>query len=177
MIFIEETIDSEMIYEGKVINLRKDKVKVISGESYREVIEHKGAVCVLAMTDDNKIVMVKQYRKPAKRVMLEIPAGKIDEGEKPLDAAYRELKEETGFTPKEIKELFSFYPAVGYSEEVIYLYIARGLEPGETDFDETEAIDIEFMDLEILYQMVVDKKIQDGKTIMAILYGKLNLAI
>lgn len=177
MVFIEETLGTERIYEGKIINLRKDKVKVVSGVGYREIVEHPGAVVILAVNDDNKIVMVKQFRKPANKVMLEVPAGKIDPGEEPLEAAIRELREETGYTSSEIVKLFSFFPSVGYSEEVLHLYLAKGLKPGKTDFDDNEAIDVELWDLNRLYQMIKDDEIQDAKTMIAILYGKLNLEI
>lgn len=169
MTFEEKTISTEKIYDGVVINLRKDKVTVENGTSYREIIEHNGGAVIAALTDENKMVMVRQYRKPAERVMLEVPAGKIDAGENPLTTAVRELKEETGYTAKNIEFLSVFFPSVGYSEEKLYLYMATGLTPGETDFDENEAIDIEEMDIEQLYQMVLNGEICDGKTIIAVL--------
>ena len=123
MTFEEKTISSERIYEGAIINLRRDEVTVQNGTSYREIIEHNGGAVLAAVTDEGKMVMVRQYRKPAGRVMLEVPAGKIDSGEEPLSAAIRELKEETGYTATEVKFMTSFYPSVGYSEEVLYLYL------------------------------------------------------
>ena len=114
MTFEEKTISSERIYEGAIINLRRDEVTVQNGTSYREIIEHNGGAVLAAVTDEGKMVMVRQYRKPAGRVMLEVPAGKIDSGEEPLSAAIRELKEETGYTATEVKFMTSFYPSVGY---------------------------------------------------------------
>ena len=99
MTFEEKTLNSQRIYEGKIINLRKDQVTVSNGTSYREIIEHNGGAVLAAVTEDEKMVMVRQFRKPAERMMLEVPAGKIDPGEQPLEAALRELKEETGYTP------------------------------------------------------------------------------
>ena len=103
MTFEEKTLKSERIYEGAIINLRRDKVTVQHGTSYREIVEHNGGAVLAAVTDRGRLVMVRQFRKPAERVMLEVPAGKIDPGEKPEEAAVRELKEETGYLDWEFK--------------------------------------------------------------------------
>lgn len=172
MTFEEKTISSERIYEGKIINLRRDKVTVKSGTSYREIVEHKGGAVLVAITDDKKLVMVRQYRKPAGRVVFEVPAGKIDGKEDPEVTAKRELKEETGYTASNIKYLTEFYTSVGYSEEILYLYLCTGLKPGETDFDENESLDIEEWDIDELHEMVMDGSIKDSKTIIAIQFAK-----
>ena len=125
-----------------------------------------------ALTEDKKLVMVRQYRKPADKVMLEVPAGKIDPGEMPLEAAVRELKEETGYTASKVEFLTEFYPSVGYSEERLYLYLCTGLTPGETCFDENEAIEIEEIDLDRLFKMAMSGELDDAKTIIAILMVK-----
>ncbi len=169
MTFEEKTLETQRIYEGAIINLRRDKVTVENGTSYREIIEHNGGAVLAAVTDEGKMVMVRQYRKPAERVMLEVPAGKIDAGETPLETARRELKEETGYTPSKVEYLTEFYPSVGYSEEVLYLYLCTGLEAGETCPDENEALDILEMDIEELHQMVMRAEIRDAKTIVAIM--------
>lgn len=169
MTFEEKTLESQMIYEGAIINLRRDKVTVEKGTSYREIIEHNGGAVLAAVTDEGKMVMVRQYRKPAERVMLEVPAGKIDPDETPFETACRELKEETGYTPGEVKYLTEFYPSVGYSEEVLYLYLCTGLTAGETCPDENEALDVLEMDVEELYGMVMRAEIRDAKTIIAIM--------
>lgn len=169
MTFEEKTLDTQRIYEGAIINLRRDKVTVENGTSYREIIEHNGGAVLAAVTDEGKMVMVRQYRKPAERVMLEVPAGKIDAGETPLETARRELKEETGYTPSEVEYMTEFYPSVGYSEEVLYLYLCTGLTAGETCPDENEALDILEMDIDELYQMVMRAEIRDAKTIVAIM--------
>ena len=172
MTFEEKTIKSERIYEGAIINLRRDKVTVQNGTSYREIIEHNGGAVLAAVTNEGKLVMVRQYRKPASRVMLEVPAGKIDKGESAESAAKRELKEETGYTAGNIEFLMQFYPSVGYSEEILYLYLCTDLTPGETNFDENEAIDIEEYEIAELQEMVMAGKIQDAKTIIAIMAVK-----
>jgi len=169
MTFEEKTLETQRIYEGAIINLRRDKVTVENGTSYREIIEHNGGAVLAAVTDEGRMVMVRQYRKPAERVMLEVPAGKIDAGETPLETARRELKEETGYTPSKVEYLTEFYPSVGYSEEVLYLYLCTGLEAGETCPDENEALDILEMDIEELHQMVMRAEIRDAKTIVAIM--------
>ena len=102
MIFEEKTLKSERIYEGAIINLRRDKVTVLHGTSYREIVEHNGGAVLAAVTDEGKMVMVRQFRKPAERVMLEVPAGKIDPGEKPEETARRELAEETGYHARHV---------------------------------------------------------------------------
>ncbi len=172
MTFEEKTIKSERIYEGKIINLRKDKVVVMHGTSEREIVEHNGGAVLAAVTPEGKLVMVRQYRKPAGRVMLEVPAGKIDPGEKPEVTAARELKEETGYTAGKVEYLMDFYPSVGYSEEVLYLYLCTELTPGDTNFDENEAIDIEEYEIDELHDMVMRGEIHDAKTIIAILAVK-----
>ena len=172
MTFEEKTLKSEKIYEGTIINLRRDKVTAQGGTSYREIIEHNGGAVIAALTEDKKLVMVRQYRKPAGKVMLEVPAGKIDKGEKPLEAAVRELKEETGYTAEKVEFLTEFYPSVGYSEERLYLYLCTGLTPGETCFDENEAIEIEEIDLDRLFKMAMSGELDDAKTIIAILMVK-----
>ncbi len=172
MTFEEKTIKSERIYEGAIINLRRDEVTVQNGTSMREIIEHNGGAVPAAVTSEGKLVMVRQYRKPAGRVMLEVPAGKIDPGESAEAAAKRELKEETGYTAGKIKFLMQFYPSVGYSEEILYLYLCTDLTPGETNFDENEAIDIEEYEINRLHKMVMDGDVQDAKTIIAIMTVK-----
>ncbi|MCT4606798.1 MAG: NUDIX hydrolase [Marinisporobacter sp.] len=173
MIPNEITIKSEQIFEGKMINLRVDTVSLPGEkEATREIVEHPGAVAVVPITEDNKIIMVKQFRKPVERILLEIPAGKIDKGEAPLVCAKRELKEETGYESKDIKFLFSFYTSAGFSNEVIHLYLAKDLVSGEACPDEDEYIELEYMKINELVKMIYDGKIKDSKTIMAILAVK-----
>lgn len=170
MVFEEKTISSEMIYKGRILNLRKDKVHVKDNQtSYREIIEHNGGVALAAVTDEGKLVMVRQYRKAAEKAVLEVPAGKIEIGEDRMLTAKRELKEETGYTAENFLHLTSFYSSIGYSTEVVHLYLATKLTPGETDFDDNEAIDILEYDVSALKSMVLNAEIEDAKTIVAIL--------
>lgn len=176
MIFEETTISSEMIYEGRILNLRKDKVHVKDDKtSYREIIEHNGGVALAAVTPEGKMVMVRQFRKAAEKAVLEVPAGKIEKNEDHKLTAERELKEETGYTAGKIEYMTSFYSSIGYSTEVIYLYFATDLTPGETEFDESEAIEIIEYDLPELKHMVFSGEIEDAKTIAAILMAEAYL--
>ncbi len=169
MIVEEKTISNERIYDGVILNLRRDKVTVKGGKtSYREIVEHPGGVVIAAVTPEGKIPMVKQYRKAAEKAVLEIPAGKLEKNEDPSEAGLRELKEETGYTAKTIDYVNSFYSSIGYSDEVLHLYIARDLTPGETEFDDNEAIDIYEYSIDELLEMIFDRTIEDAKTIIAI---------
>ena len=176
MTFEEKIIESELIYKGAILNLRRDKVTVLNGESYREIIEHNGGAVLAAITDEGKMVMVRQFRNPAQRVVFEAPAGKIDPGEAPEITAARELKEETGYIAGNVKFLTDFYPSVGYCEEKLYLFLCTDLKPGDTDPDENECLDIEEWDIEELYNMVITGQIHDAKTIIAIFMAREEIA-
>ena len=177
MIIEEKTISSEMIYEGAILNLRRDKVTVKDGRTaYREIIEHNGAVALVPVTEDGRVVMVRQYRKACEKALLEIPAGKIDTGEAPLDCAVRELKEETGYTAAEVELMSEFYVACGYSGEKISIYLCTGLTAGDTAFDDDEALDIVEMPFDELCRMCADNELEDSKTIIGILMAKERLA-
>jgi len=170
MTTVENTISSEMIYEGKILNLRRDKVTIKNGgTSYREIVEHNGGVIILGITDEGKIPMIRQYRKPAEQVMFELPAGKLEKGEDPAKAAIREFKEETGYTAGNLRFITAFYPTVGYSEEVLHIFFADDLTAGDTAFDENESIEIEEYLPETLYELIDAGDINDGKTLIALL--------
>ena len=175
MIFEEKTLDSRRVYEGRIINLRVDKVTVLNGTSTREIVEHNGGSVIAAVTDDNNIIMVKQFRKPMEGPVLEVPAGKLDGGEDPAYAARRELSEETGYTAGRLEKLTEFYPSVGYTTEVLHLYLATDLIPGDTHPDENEVLEVMEMDLEDVYQMIMDGKVHDGKTIAAVMMAREKL--
>jgi len=170
MITKEKTLSSEIIYEGAILNLRKDKVTVKDGRtSYREIVEHNGGVVILGVTGSGRIPMIRQYRKAAEQIMFELPAGKLEKGEDPMEAAIRELREETGYTAGRIRHAASFYPTVGYSEEILHVYFAEDLTAGDTDFDENESIDIEEFVPEKLYELIDAGCMNDGKTLIALL--------
>lgn len=172
MIFEEKTISSEYKYKGKILNLRVDKVTAPKGEATREIVEHNGGVGLLAITDEGKIVMVRQYRYAAGEAALEIPAGKLEEGENPMEAAIRELKEETGYSAGKVQFLFSYYNSIGYSGELMHTYLFTGLIPGEQHFDDDEAIEVEEYTPDEMVEMVRDGRIFDGKTIVAAYFLK-----
>jgi ADP-ribose pyrophosphatase len=172
MIVEEKTLESERIYDGKILNLRRDKVVSRSGSSYREIVEHDGGIVIIGLTDEGKVPMVRQYRKTAERAVLEIPAGKLEKGEDAAEAAAREFREETGYTAARIKYLFEGYSSIGYSTEILRFYLAEGLTAGDTDFDENEAIDSEEYTPDELYSMAMNGDLIDQKTIIAALTAR-----
>lgn len=166
----ETTLGSCRVFEGKIINLRVDEVELPNGKrATREVVEHPGAVAVAALTEKGEIVLVRQFRKPAEEVLLEIPAGKLDPGEKPLDCVRRELMEETGITAECIKPLLSYYTTPGFSNEVIHLFLATGLRRGEAAPDKDEFLEVTYLPLSEALRLVREGKIRDAKTIIGIL--------
>ena len=170
MIIEEKTLSSERIYEGAILNLRKDKVTVKDGRtSYREIVEHNGGVIILGITDEGKIPMIRQYRKPTNSIVFELPAGKLEKDEDPTEAALRELKEETGYSAGRIRYITAFYPTVGYSEEILHIFFAEDLIAGDTDFDDNESIEIEEYYPEELYSLIDSGEMNDGKTLIALL--------
>jgi len=167
---MEETVSSEEIYDGKVVHLYKDVVRLINGKTaVREVIRHVGAVAIVAMTDEGEALMVRQYRYPFGRALLEVPAGKLDPGEPPEDCARRELSEETGAAAETLTYIGDFYPSVAYLDENIRLFVAKGLTFGDAHTDEDEFLNLEKIPLKTLVQMVLRGEIRDGKTQAAIL--------
>ncbi|SFA72594.1 ADP-ribose pyrophosphatase [Lentibacillus halodurans] len=171
--FEEKTIRTETIYDGKVVKLQVDDVTLPDGKtSKRELIKHAGAVGIIPITKDHKIVFVEQYRKPLEKSLVEIPAGKLEEGEDPLVTALRELEEETGYTASSPKFITSFYTSPGFADEIMYLYMAKDLEPIEHPAagDDDEFIELIELTLDEAKQYVKDKKIHDAKTNYAILY-------
>lgn len=172
----EKTVDTKRIYEGKIINLRVDKVLLPNGrESVREVVEHHGAVAVVPVTADRMVYMVRQFRYPFDETVLEIPAGKLDPGEQMWDAANRELEEEIGMKAEELVYIGDLRPSVAYLTEVIHMFAARGLRETRQHLDEDEFLEIETYPLDALVEMILENKISDSKTIAAILKTKLLL--
>lgn len=176
----EKTIRSEKIFSGNVIRLFLEDVELPNGKtSKREIVKHPGAVAILAITDENKIVMVEQYRKALERTIIEIPAGKLEKGEEPAACARRELEEETGYGCGSLEWLTSFYTSPGFSDEIVHIYMAKGLEKIENSasLDEDEFVNIEEMTLEEALQSIKEQKIYDAKTVFAVQYMQLQEAI
>ena len=171
----EKQINAEYLYKGKIINLRKDTALLPNGKTaLREVVEHPGGVCVAALTDDNEVLLVKQFRYPYSETILEIPAGKRDsKDENPLDCGIRELREETGAIAQNIFPLGELYPTPGYCGEIIWLFGATGLTFGDNDLDEDEFLEVEKIPIEKAVEMIMTGKIKDAKTQSAILKLKL----
>ncbi|MDF2671252.1 MAG: ADP-ribose pyrophosphatase [Paenibacillus sp.] len=166
--FQEVTIKSEPIFKGKIISLQVDTVELPNGKTAtREIIKHPGAVAVIALHEDRMIV-VEQFRKPLERSLVEIPAGKLDEGEAPIDAARRELEEETGFSAGSLRPVCSFYTSPGFADEILHLFLAEQLTPGELRPDEDEFLDIQSITQEEAKQFIADGRIRDAKTITAV---------
>ena len=167
---IEEMVSSEEIYSGKIVRLYRDTVRLPNGrQAIREVMRHAGAAAVVPLTDDGNVILVRQYRYPFAQVMLEIPAGKLDAGEDPLQCARRELMEETGLEAREFVSLGVYYPSVAVMDEVIHLYLARNLTKGETNLDADEFLHVEQRPLKDVVEQVMRGEIPDGKTQTAIL--------
>lgn len=174
---VETTVASEEIFDGQVVHLYKDDISLPNGKpATREVIRHVGAVAIVPMTEDGKVIIERQFRYPLNRVITEIPAGKLDsKSEDRLSAAKRELEEETGYLADEWIELGDYIPAAAYCDEVITMYLAKGLHMGTRNLDEDEFLNIATVSLEELVEDVMRGKIADGKTQAAILKAYLYL--
>lgn len=173
--FTEKTLKSNKIFDGKIISLQVDDVELPNGEkSKRELVKHPGAVAIIPMTADGKIIFVKQYRKPLEKTLLEIPAGKIEPNEAKEMTAMRELEEETGYTAKQLEYVTSFYTSPGFADELIHLYYTDELTELEEKVagDEDEFIEIVPLTLEEANNYAKEQKIQDAKTAYALLYLK-----
>lgn len=166
----EKTIESELLLKGSVFNVRRHKVTAKDGKiAIRDIVEHNGGVAICALTPENKLLMIRQFRKAAEAVVWEIPAGKAELGEASVNTAIRELKEETGYSGENFEFLTKFYGTIGYNNEIIEIFKARATEKGDTDFDEHEAIELYEMELSQLLDMIDRGEIIDAKTIVGIL--------
>ena len=167
----EKMVSSEEIFDGKILHVMRDTVQLPDGSgSFRELIRHVGAVCIVPATEDGKVYVERQYRYPVDRVITEIPAGKLDSREEDrLEAAKRELREETGLTADEWIDMGNCYSAAAYSDETITMYLARGLHKGEQALDKGEFLNVILLPLEELVRQVMEGEIPDGKTQIAVL--------
>ncbi|WP_442594688.1 NUDIX hydrolase [Neobacillus sp. D3-1R] len=173
----EKTIKTEKIFDGRVISLQVEEVELPNGKtSKREIIKHPGAVAILPITNEGKIVMVEQYRKALERTIVEIPAGKLERGENPKNCALRELEEETGYICENLDWLISFYTSPGFADEVVHLYVATGLSKKENaaSLDEDEFVNLLEITLPEAKQYIEEQKIYDAKTAYAVQYLELK---
>ena len=165
----EHKLSSEMKFAGKLIKVTYDIADVNGKEAWREVVHHPGASAVVAIDEENRIIMEKQFRYALNDYLLEIPAGKLDAGEDPLVCAKRELEEETGIIASEWISLGTIATSPGFCNEVIHLYVAKGLSKGQIHWDEDEYVEVERYTFDELLQCINDEKIKDSKTLSALL--------
>jgi ADP-ribose pyrophosphatase len=167
----EPTVRTETVFSGRLIEVRTVTVRLPNGPTTdREIVVHPEVVAVLPLLDDGRIVLVRQFRKAAERVLLEVPAGGIDDGESPEDAVRREMVEETGYRVGSVKKLSSFYTSPGFTTELMHLYEARGLQPG-TPTEETDQIEVVLMTPEAALERVESDDVADAKTLLALKYA------
>ncbi|MBQ9411911.1 MAG: NUDIX hydrolase [Oscillospiraceae bacterium] len=177
MDYSEKLLAQEEIFEGKVIHVHRDTVLLPDGsQSFREIVDHHGGVGVLPVDDKGNVCCVRQFRYAFGEHVLEMPAGKLEAGEDPLECAVRELGEETGFTAEHITELGHFYPTPGYCREILHLYLATGLKPGQAHLDQGEFLDVEWHSLDELEGMAMRGELRDAKTMISVLMAKRILA-
>ncbi|ANZ61767.1 ADP-ribose pyrophosphatase [Secundilactobacillus paracollinoides] len=174
----ERVISTEKIYDGAIINVERETVELPDGhQSYREIVRHAGAVAVLAITDDNKVILVKQWRSPIAKPTLEIPAGKLDDRDNgdALHAVNRELNEEIRLQATQLKKVTGFYSSVGFSDEYMTLYVAKDLKPvaDELPRDPGEDLNVKAYSLDELKALMATGEIEDAKTTMAVWYFEL----
>ena len=169
----ETVLASERVYEGRILNLRVDEIRTPTGvEALREIVENGGAVAMVALDDQQQVILVRQYRHAVRSLVIEIPAGKLDGDEDPLEGAQRELREETGYRAGRFDRLGSFYPAPAWSTEFVYLYLVTDLTPGPTNPEADEAIELLLVPLAEAIEMIHSGAIIDGKTIAALLLAQ-----
>ncbi|MDG0842499.1 NUDIX hydrolase [Staphylococcus equorum] len=175
MKLFEKTLHKESIYKGAIIDLEVHDIELPDGQtSKRELVFHNGAVAVCAINLDNQVILVRQFRKPAEKTLLEIPAGKLEINEERESAAKRELEEETGYIAEDLELITEMYGSPGFSNEKISIYLAKDLKIGEMNLDDDEFIEIETYDIEEITSMLQNQEIEDAKTIIALQYLLLN---
>lgn len=169
--FEEKQKSSRLIFDGTVLHVYRDEIYLPNGkEGYREFCRHNGAVCVVPVTDEGEVILVRQYRYAVGQMMLEIPAGKLDTpDEDPTSAALRELREETGATCRSLTYMGVYFPSPAILTEKIHVYLAEGLEFGENDLDDDEFLEVLRIPMDKLVDMIVKGEVPDGKTQMAVL--------
>ncbi|HQR35573.1 MAG TPA: NUDIX hydrolase [Blastocatellia bacterium] len=173
-----QLIESEKIFTGVVFAIERDRLKEENGfEIVREVVRHPGGAGCLPLFDDGRVALVKQYRHPARCELLEIPAGKIEAGETPMESAARELEQEIGFRAGRIEHLADFYSTPGFCEERLYVYLATELTPVEQNLDHDEFVEIVYLPLAEAVAMAARNELEDSKTIIALLLAAQRVGI
>lgn len=171
----EETVASQRAFDGRLVKVRVDTVRLADGsEARREVVEHPGAVAVLPVLDDGRVILERQWRQPVGEALWEIPAGTLTPGEAPEDCARRELAEEIGYAPGGLERLTSVFLAPGYSSEMIHLFVARGLREVEGHADADERIHAAPLTLDRVRAMIANGEIRDAKTVCAVLLARVS---
>lgn len=174
----EKTISSREVFRGRILKLRVDSVVLADGNvSTREIVEHAGAVAVIAIDNENRLWMVRQYRKPLEKVLLEIPAGTMEEEEEPLSCAQRELAEETGLRAAKWEKILEYYSAPGFCDEKLSIFLARDFTEGEKNLDNDEFLEVVKIPLQEAYDAIFAGEILDGKTIIGIQYLMRRMAV
>ncbi|MDR2219785.1 MAG: NUDIX hydrolase [Methylobacillus sp.] len=173
----ETCISSETVFQGRLAHVKRDVVRLPDGgETTREYLIHPGAVLIIPMLDDGRLVFERQFRYPLHQTFIELPAGKIDPDEDPLKTGQRELQEETGYTATDWRYLATFHPCIGYSSERILIYLATGLKPGKHQRDSDESLEIFTMTLSEAMTAMQRGEITDGKTMIALFWVEKYLA-
>ena len=163
---MEETLSSQLVYEGRAVKLRVDTVRMPGGrETTREIVEHSDCVAIIAIDANDNVLLVSQFRKAIEKELLEIPAGGIEPGETPELAVRRELQEETGYLPQKMQRLVDFYSAPGYCTEYLYIYLATDLVPSPLFAEDTEGIKLVRVPIGQIIPLITSGKICDGKSI------------
>lgn len=164
----EETVERETLYSGKIVDLELQRVRLPDGRcSKREIVRHAAAVAVLAIDDDENVYLVEQFRKPIDSLILEIPAGHVEKGEDPSYTALRELQEETGIVAGEITLLNKYFSSPGFTDEIIYFFMAKKLTQSTQSLDKDEFINVKKLPFEELLKMARENRLADGKTVLA----------
>ena len=167
---VEKTLSSQLIYEGRAVKLRVDTVKMASGrETTREIVEHSDCVAIIAVDDNDNVLLVNQFRKSVDKELLEIPAGGIDPGEDPVTTVRREMREETGYLPRKVERLGGFYSTPGYCTEYLYLYLATDLTPSQLHAEDTESIRLVRVPISQIPSLITSGSICDAKSIAGLL--------
>lgn len=171
MEFNEKTIERTVIYNGKIIDLELHEVELPDGKtSQRELVYHHGAVAICAVTSENEVLLVKQYRKPVEKPLLEIPAGKLEEDEERESAAKRELEEETGYVASNLEHITDMYGSPGFSNEKLSIYFTDQLSEGHLNLDDDEFVELIKVPIHEIPELLNSKQIEDAKTIIALQY-------